>query len=151
MKVIEKSPSEPESILLMEELSEVLESITGNSGKSSFDLKDVCVPNSAFVIAYDEDEQAIGCGAIRPIDKNIVEVKRMYAKSKANGVGTKILCYLEEKAKEMGYSTLWVETRVINKTAVSFYKNRGYYPIKNYGKYVNRSEAICFEKKIDLR
>lgn len=148
MKIIKKSPIESDAIFLMNELSKTLESITGDSGKNSFNPEDVCVPRSLFVIAYDENGDAIGCGGIRPINENIAEVKRMFAKVKTMGVGTEILLYLEIQAKKLGYSTLWLETRLINKRAVSFYKKRGYYPIQNYGKYVNNTKAICFEKKI---
>lgn len=148
MKIIEKHPNESDAVLLMEELSEILEKITGASGKNSFNSEDVCVPQSLFVIAYDEKDEPIGCGAIRPIDENIAEVKRMYAKAKTKGVGTKILSYLEMQAKKLGYSAIWLETRLINENAVSFYKKKGYCKILNYGKYSGNAEAICFEKKL---
>lgn len=148
MNIIKKKPTDHDAILLIEELSKTLETITGDSGKNSFDPKDVCVPRSLFVIAYDENGEPLGCGAIRPIDKNIAEVKRMFAKTKTKGVGTKILLYLESEALKLGYSTLWLETRVINKAAVSFYKKRGYIQISNYGKYIDNPNAICFEKKL---
>lgn len=148
MKIIEKSPNEIDAILLMDELSKNLESITSNSGKSSFNSNDVCIPRSLFVIAYDDEEEAVGCGCIRPINECVAEVKRMFAKTRAIGIGTEILFYLETQAQKLGYSALWLETRIINERAVSFYKNRGYYQIPNYGKYLNNPEAICFEKKL---
>ncbi|MDR3598694.1 GNAT family N-acetyltransferase [Clostridium sp.] len=148
MKIIKTSPEAQDAILLIEELSKTLEFITGDSGKNSFNSNDVCVPRSLFVIAYDENGEATGCGGIRPINESIAEVKRMFAKEKTKGVGTEILFYLETQAKELGYSTLWLETRLINEGAVAFYKKRGYYKIQNYGKYVDNSKAICFEKKI---
>ncbi len=148
MKIIETHPNAPDALLLMDELSEDLESITGNSGKNSFNLNDVCVPRSLFVVAYNENGEAIGCGAIRPINEDIAEVKRMFARTKAMGVGTEILRYLEIQAQKLGYSVLWLETRLINKRAVSFYEKRGYHRIPNYGKYVNNLEAVCFEKNI---
>lgn len=148
MKVIEKKPNESDAILLMEELSQTLEDITGASGKNSFNSEDVCVPRSLFVIAYDEKNEPVGCGAIRPIDENIAEVKRMFARVKTKGVGTQILAYLEMQAKKLGYSAIWLETRLINEDAVLFYKKNGYSKIPNYGKYVSNPKAICFEKKL---
>jgi hypothetical protein len=148
MIIVETHPSTRDAVDLMEELSESLKLITGDSGKSSFNPNDVCVPRSLFVVAYDEDGKAIGCGAIRPINEDIAEVKRMFAKTKAIGVGSEILHYLEKQAQKMGYSVLWLETRLINKRAVSFYERRGYHHISNYGKYVNKPEAVCFEKNI---
>lgn len=93
-------------------------------------------------------DEPVGCGAIRPIDENIAELKRMFAKVKTKGVGTQILAYLEMQAKKLGYSAIWLETRLINEDAVSFYKKKGYSKIPNYGKYVGNTEAICFEKKL---
>lgn len=148
MKIIEVQPNTQDAIDLMEELSESLKSITGNSGKSSFNPNDVCVPRSLFVIAYDENDEAIGCGALRPINNEIAEVKRMFAKTKSIGVGSEILQYLENRAKKFGYSAIWLETRLINKRAVSFYEKKYYHRISNYGRYVNRPESVCFEKNI---
>ncbi|MDD7793653.1 GNAT family N-acetyltransferase [Clostridium sp. 'White wine YQ'] len=148
MKIIKKNPSEVDAIKLMDELSESLENITGASGKNSFDPNDVLVPRSLFVIAYDDSGQAIGCGAFRPISENTAEVKRMFAKVKGLGIGTIILKHLELEAKNMGYDSLLLETRVINKAAVNFYRKNNYIPIENYGKYTNNPEAICFQKNL---
>jgi N-acetylglutamate synthase-like GNAT family acetyltransferase len=148
MRIIETQPNTQDAISLMEQLSNSLEVITGDSGKNSFNSNDVCVPRSLFVVAYNEDGEAMGCGAIRPINEDIAEVKRMFAKTKAVGVGSEILQHLENQARKLGYSALWLETRLINKRAVSFYEKRGYHRISNYGKYVNKPEAICFEKNI---
>lgn len=146
MKIIKKDPNHSDSILLMEELSETLAKITGDSGENSFDPKEVCVPHSLFVVAYDHEENAIGCGAFRPINEDVAEVKRMFSKDKSKGVGGEILSYLEKEAYNMGYSKIWLETRIINERAVEFYKKRGYHQIPNYGKYVGNEKAICFEK-----
>lgn len=43
------------------------------------------------------------------INKDIAEVKRMFAKIKTMGVGSEILSYLEIQAKKMGYSVIWLE------------------------------------------
>lgn len=148
MKIIESNPDTPDAVKLIDELSETLRAITGASGKNSFNCDDFNTPRSTFIIAYDDSGEAVGCGAIRPISENIAEVKRVYARTKTKGVGTEILCYLEEKAKKLGYNTLWLETRLINRRAVAFYEHRGYCRIKNYGKYVNHTEAVCFEKNV---
>lgn len=134
---------------LMDELSAELENITGNSGRGSFDNSDINNPRSIFVIAW-ENGIAVGCGAFRELSDDIAEIKRMYARKKSCGIGGKVLSYLEEQAKNFGYTTFWLETRKCNEKAVTFYLNHGYKVITNYGKYENRSEAICFEKKLIL-
>lgn len=148
MMIVQIDPHTSDALKMMEELSETLKEITGNSGKSSFNASDISDPRAMFVLAYSDEEKPIGCGAMRPIDENTAEVKRMYAKSKAKGVGTKILCYLEEQAQKLGYTKLCLETRLVNEKAVTFYEKRGYHRIPNYGKYADRPEAVCFEKML---
>ncbi|WP_445487482.1 GNAT family N-acetyltransferase [Niallia sp. 03133] len=147
MKIIEDSPYSEDAELLIKELSETLTVLTGSSGENSFHLDSVCAPRALFVIAYFQEEP-VGCGAIQPLNQHIAEVKRMYAKLKGKGVGTQILSFLEQSALNFGYSAIWLETRRINQSAVTFYQKNGYNPIRNYGKYSNRPEAICFEKQL---
>lgn len=146
--ITEESPYSHDALRLLEELSESLESITGNNGKGSFNLNDVCAPRALFVIAHHQNGEAVGCGAIRPVDHNIAEVKRMYAKTKGIGIGTEILKYLEERARQLEYSELWLETRLVNRQAVSFYEANGYNRIPNYGRYAGNPEAVCFGKSL---
>ncbi len=147
--IMEEDPYSPDSIRLMDELSETLEFITGDSGRASFDPSDVCVPRALFIVARDKNGEAMGCGAIRPITEDIAELKRMYSKTKSIGVGTKMLAYLESQAQKLGYSTLWLETRLVNQKAVSFYEGRGYQRINNYGKYQNNQKSVCLEKLLN--
>lgn len=131
--------------ILIDELSDELQKITGNSGRASFHDADIHNPRSLFVVAMEEDI-AVGCGAFRELSDNTAEVKRMYSRKKSVGVGGRILTYLEEQGKELGYSRFVLETRKCNEKAVSFYQRHGYKVIKNYGKYVEMPEAVCFEK-----
>jgi N-acetylglutamate synthase-like GNAT family acetyltransferase len=141
-----ESPFSTDATSLMDELSECLQDITGDSGKSSFDANEVCNDKAIFVIARNHDGKAIGCGAFRPMNEITVEVKRMFVKDKGVGVGNKILAYLEYQAYNMGYKIICLETRVVNSRAVLFYEKNGYKKISNYGKYENREDCICFEK-----
>ena len=115
-----ESPFSPDATSLMDELSECLEAITGNSGKNSFDANDVCNDKAIFVIARSQSGKAIGCGAFRPMDDTTAEIKRMYAQNKGKGIGSKILSYLEHQAHDFGYKSLRLETRIINTKAVHF-------------------------------
>ncbi|HSC78794.1 MAG TPA: hypothetical protein VLC08_00440, partial [Chitinolyticbacter sp.] len=48
----------------------------------------------------------------------------------------------------MGYREVWLETRRVNIIAVDFYMGHGYAERENYGVYVGRPEAVCFEKAL---
>lgn len=134
--------------ILINELSEELKMITGNDGRGSFNTKDVLNERSVFVIARDSQGEPLGCAALRNISNDVAEVKRMYARKKSLGIGSSILAFLEDRAKELGYKKILIATRAVNINAVNFYKKNGYKIIDNYGTYVNMPESVCFEKYI---
>ncbi|MFZ6760307.1 GNAT family N-acetyltransferase [Undibacterium sp. Ji50W] len=141
-------PALPEAEVLLEELSASLASITGDSGRTSFDVQDVRVPGALFVLARDASGVALACGAFRPMDEGVAEVKRMYARANTLGLGSAVLVHLETAARQYGYRHLRLETRLINQRAIAFYEKHGYQRIPNFGKYAGKPEAVCFEKKL---
>jgi ribosomal protein S18 acetylase RimI-like enzyme len=146
--LIEEDPAAPESALLMAELSTALEAITGDSGRASFDVDDVRGPLACFVVARSDNGAALGCGAFRPLEPGVAEIKRMYARHGTQGVGSAVLRYLESEAQALGYQAIWLETRLVNRRAMDFYEARGYQRIANYGKYIGNPLAVCFEKQL---
>lgn len=148
--VTAESPFSEDAVALMEELSDRLESITGDSGRSSFRPEDVCGDRAVFAVARNGRGEPLGCGGIRPMDSSAAEVKRVYAKEQASGIGTKILGFLEQIALSMGYESLRLATRRVNTRAVAFYERRGYRETENYGIYCGRPDAVCFEKRLPV-
>jgi len=71
-----------EATTLLDELSEQLKGITGDSGRSSFDVSDMEDVRAVFVIARNKNNMPLGCGCIRPLGDDIAELKRMYVKEK---------------------------------------------------------------------
>jgi GNAT superfamily N-acetyltransferase len=132
----------------MAELSTALEAITGDSGRASFDPDDVRGPAACFVVARSDSGAALGCGAFRPLEPGVAEIKRMYARHGTSGVGSAVLRYLEGEAQALGYQAVWLETRLVNRRAMDFYEARGYQRIANYGKYIGNPLAVCFEKQL---
>lgn len=146
LQLSKEDPAATDSVRLMAELSGVLEAITGDSGKASFDPADVVGPAACFVVARDAGGRAVGCGAFRPLQPGVAEIKRMYARHGTSGVGSAVLRFLEGEAAALGYQAVWLETRLVNRRAVDFYQRRGYARIANYGKYIGNPLAVCFEK-----
>ena len=141
-------PGHPDALTLLDSLSAALAAITGSSGRSSFDPDDVTVQRALFVLARDDRNTPVGCGAYRPLSPGIAEVKRMYASPGTVGLGGAILEFLEQKAAADGYEALWLETRLVNDRAIRFYGRHGYARIPNFGKYIGRPEAVCFGKRL---
>ena len=141
-------PGHADALLLMEELSAALAAITGDSGKASFAPDDARVARALFVVARGHDGEPLGCAALRPLEGEVAEVKRMYARPGSAGVGAALLAHVEQAAREFGYRELWLETRRVNERAVGFYRKHGYGEIAAFGKYVGRPEAICLGKAL---
>lgn len=147
LQIIETKPTDIEVQPLIEALSTELEKRFGSSGKNSFQDWEMKNRKFVFVKAFLANE-TVGCGAIRPISNKIAELKRMYSRYYRKGIGKQVLIYLENKAKELGYQEIWLETRKLNQEACNFYLKNGYKLITNFGKYAGNEEAICFGKKI---
>jgi ribosomal protein S18 acetylase RimI-like enzyme len=143
-----EDPESADAAVLLEELSGTLAAITGSSGKASFDVNDVRGERARFVLARDAQGNAVGCGGFRPLETGIAEIKRMYSRRSIPGVGTAVLRFLEAQARELNYTVLRLETRIVNTRAVAFYERLGYTRIPNFGKYAGRPEAACFEKEL---
>ncbi|BEV70879.1 MULTISPECIES: GNAT family N-acetyltransferase [unclassified Paludibacterium] len=141
-----EDPSCADAVMLQNALSTVLFNLTGSSGRASFDPSELKGAKSCFVVARGDRGEPVGCGALRPLEPGIAEIKRMYAVPGHQGVGRKLLAHLEAEARRMGYEEVWLETREINRRAVAFYQRHGYVRIANYGRYSGRSEAACFGK-----
>lgn len=151
IELAEAAPDAPEALALIQELSLSLAAITGDDGRNSFSASSVQVPRARFVVAR-LDGEPVGCGALRPLELpghgHVCEFKRMYARIAGRGIGSAILRHLEREAFVLDYTHVWLETRRVNAGAVDFYSRRGYVERANYGVYVGRPEAVCFEKRI---
>jgi putative acetyltransferase len=99
------------------------------------------------VVAYDENN-AVGCGAIKEFSSDAMEVKRMYVplEKRGKGIASAILKSLEHWTIELGYRKCILETGKKQPEAIALYKKNGYSIIPNYGQYVNAGNSICFEK-----
>jgi putative acetyltransferase len=72
------------------------------------DLRD---PSFTFLVAR-LDGRAVGCGALRGIERDVGEVKRMFVVPEFRGLGIarRILKALESRARELDYSLVRLET-----------------------------------------
>ena len=130
-------------------LSETLSEITGDTGQNSFDDFDKQNPRNLFLLAR-FDNQNVGCVALREIDFETCELKRMYSNGIIKGIGQRLLDEAEGRAIILGYSRIILSTRKINFSAVNFYLKNGFIEIEPYGQYINYPQgvSICMEKNI---
>ena len=99
------------------------------------------------VVAY-ENEEPLGCGAIKEFGKGAMELKRMYVQpeSRGRGIAVAVLSELESWAAELCYKKCILETGKKQPEAIGLYKKSGYSVIPNYGQYAGIENSVCFEK-----
>jgi GNAT superfamily N-acetyltransferase len=96
------------------------------------------------------DGRPVGCGALQPISAVVGEVRRMYVRPAYRGQGLSklILAALEERAFELGYQCMRLETGRLMSRAISLYEGVGFRSIPSYGEYAGNPQSLCFEKSL---
>jgi putative acetyltransferase len=79
------------------------------------------------VIAYSDGEPA-GCGALRRLEGNICEMKRLYVRPdhRGKGIGRALAGTILERARELGYATIKLDTLRSMTEANALYVSLGF-------------------------
>jgi GNAT superfamily N-acetyltransferase len=93
---------------------------------------------------------AVACGAFRPLERRVAEIKRMFVVPDCRGRGYSkgVLMELERLARKDGYTTVRLETANRQPEAIGLYERSGYQRIPNFGVYRNSTRSVCFEKQV---
>lgn len=96
-----------------------------------------------------EEENPVGCGAIKGYDGETAEIKRMFVipEFRGKGYASAILNELEQWAKELQFKKVILETGTGQKEAIKLYR-KTYEQIENYGQYKGVDTSVCFSKEL---
>jgi len=85
-------------------------------------------PPEGIVVILEVDGNPAGMGALRKLEDKVGEIKRMYVRPmyRGNGYGKQIMLYLEDKAREFGFSFIRLDTGALNYPARGLYEKYGY-------------------------
>jgi GNAT superfamily N-acetyltransferase len=102
------------------------------------------------VLIYYADGQAVGCGAFKPYEGDVAEIKRMFVlpEQRGKGIAGAIVNELEQWAKASGFNYCILETSNKLTSAISLYQRCGYIVIPNYGQYQGVASSVCMKKSI---
>lgn len=106
------------------------------------------LPQGRLYLVYCDGEPA-GCVALRKIDDENCELKRLYVKPqfRGTGIGGMLAKRIIAEAKEIGYSHILLDTLPFLTAAIEMYKKLGFY---NIPKYNNSPMENCVYMKLDL-
>lgn len=150
MIILERTTSDSNSFnVLTKKLDNELTLIYGSSQKE-FDQYNIMSNIETVVIAH-VNNHPVGCGCFKMIDRNTVELKRMFVDEqfRGKGIGAAILNELEQWAKEIKYSSIILETGSVQTDAIQLYKKHGYQIIPNFDPYTGNELSVCFKKELE--
>lgn len=106
------------------------------------------IDNIKYTVVLYHQDMPVACGAIKQLDRDSMEVKRMFTRPdfRGKGLATKTLVELENWASELGYTKCILETGKRQPEAIALYKKNGYEIIPSYGQYAGIENSVCFEK-----
>ena len=110
-----------------EELDRRFESGFDPAASLAAEDADLTPPRGAFLVAS-VDGEPIGCGAVKSIAPAIGSLKRMWVASAVRGlgIGRRMLEALEGQARELGLTTLRLETNQTLEEAIHLYRSAGF-------------------------
>lgn len=91
-------------------------------------------PRGICLIAEDADGVALGCVAMRPLDAQTCEMKRLYLRPAARGLGLgrALSAAILEAAKSAGYQRMVLDTLASLDSAIRIYERQGFQRIEAY-------------------
>jgi putative acetyltransferase len=90
-------------------------------------------PDGRFLVALD-GEEIVGTGALRRIDDETAELRRMWLLEAyhGQGIGYRLVLELFTFARGAGYRRVRLSTSAVQERAIRFYERLGFYPIPPY-------------------
>jgi GNAT superfamily N-acetyltransferase len=139
----------PPALALIAELQQEYVVRYGGPDETPVDPREFDPPGGAFLIA-EVNEDLVGCAGLRRHDPIVVELKRMYVRAahRRRGVARALLAGVEDRARELGYRQVLLETGSRQPEAVALYQASGYRPHEKVGYYKHSAEAHSFVKDL---
>lgn len=144
-----ESPLQDDVRALIAELNSHLLTLTPPEFCSHMSVEDMAGDDTTVFIARD-DGQAVACGALRRHGQGVGEVKRMYTipPRQGEGIGGRIVTYIEVLAREEGLTRLVLETGQAHQAAYRVYERAGFTRCEPVLDYPDTGWSVFYEKNL---
>lgn len=111
MKIRIDDLSDPRIETFLNEHIEEMKSISPPESKHALDIESLKKPDITFWSIW-QQEELVGCGALKELDSSHAEIKSMRVSSKHQGnkLASKLLSHIMTEARSKGYQKLSLET-----------------------------------------
>ncbi len=147
MRIVAADPGDAAAVDLTQALD--AETLIRYPGEPVFGIEaDGFIEQGGVFLLGHVDGSAVACGALRPLEGGVFEVKRMYVRDgyRRRGLSRRLYSRLELIARDRGCRTLRIETGGRQPEALGLYRSVGFAKIDRYGPYVENEYSICFAK-----
>ena len=152
IRVVHAGLADEVSQMLITALNAELSAMYPEPGANHFKLdpEETARGRGAFLVVYRGDVP-VGCGAVRLLDAETGELKRMYVSpaERGRGLGRRLVAELEAEARALGVRRLVLETGTRQHAALALYRDAGFLPIPLYGEYLlSPGTSVCLGKDL---
>lgn len=144
-----EDPTSADAVDLIEELNATMLDLYPPEHCHHMPPETLADKGACFLVARDADG-AVGCGAVVPLDGEIVELKRFYTRPHArrSGAAKGILKALEAWSIEQGFRHMMLETGSRSDPAIALYAGHGFTTRGPFGDYEPTADTVFYEKSI---
>ncbi len=149
LELLDAGYGDDATAVLIDELQKELTERYGGPDVSPVDPLQFTAPTGVFLVAV-LDGESVGCVGLRPADEADVELKRMYVRPghRRRGLARLILAAVEDRARQLGYARVLLETGLEQPEAIALYESHGYRRITGFGHYQCEPRSRSYAKTL---
>jgi putative acetyltransferase len=149
LEIAFETPNQPEIIALIADLDAYQLTLYPPESVYALDLRSLMQPEVKFAVARDAVGALVGCAAV-VLSQEYGEIKRMYVKPEARGLGAakRLMAALEAATREAGCGLMVLETGPSQPEAIALYARHGFEQCGPYGDYRDDPLSVFMRKAL---
>jgi putative acetyltransferase len=149
LQIAFESPNQPEIIALIADLDAYQLTLYPPESVYALDLRSLMQPEVKFAVARDAAGAIVGCAAV-VLSSEYGEIKRMYVKPEARGLGAakRLMGELEQATRAAGCPSMVLETGPSQPEAIALYARHGFEQCGPYGDYRDDPLSVFMRKAL---